>query len=507
MSLQNTTNPNPIIIIGLASGLPNPASIAAGDFFYATDTDTLYICNIATSGSRFWGIAGAGITNAAVDIFVNPTTGVDTNPGTLALPVLTLKQAMVLATVNRSTVSTTIHLAAGTYTQPADLVLDVPFPLPGALPLRIVGALTSLGTFTATGGTTGAISPLAAGTITGAFVNHAFKKAFGTFLAGSANPGARFPISDNSVGTVTANTIFSSVPLNNDQFSVATNGAIVAVTDSLTFVGGPLLLDSIQFNVPSGTVLHKGVGLTYSNQYAQENGCYYLGGAGGVPNIQLAVVHVSGASNWAAAAVQPPCGCIYDGSGTTPAMGVLGGLRSTMSNFLGDTIAVSVGGRTIPGIQSIGFLNLHQLVGASCASASDGGNYFAFEGIYTGMVAGTGITGIGPGCIAARNGSTIDLLFCDFEGSGGGGVPLISCDQSKAALSNVTGTNTAASVVLSLLSASSASVTGITCTDASAASKAQVGGNAATTTISGAVAPTTDLAAAAPQLCLVGAPT
>jgi hypothetical protein len=498
-------NPTPHAFFGTTAQLPSPAAGAGqmhnGDFAITEDDDIVrFVAGGDGNGPRRYITIGGTINAGATDIFADSTLGNDANPGTAALPVQTYRQAWVLAWQRPSLVAGTIHLAGGTYALGVNPHIWVPPAVGGSQPWRVIGTPTLIGTFTATAGTAQNTVTPAYGTVSALLPPPGvLNNLLGRWITG-ANAGKRFMVIANTGVALTWQGQSGAPIVAGDQFVVEDPRNTQFIwTGSFTYLGAALIETNVGYTVPLGSQ-NNSTGLVYQTQQSQANGVYYASDASGFSSISFGHDATHGASLFDPN--EHPCPCTYDGTlgalfvnltGLVPAR-----YRLTNANALGVQFAADSAGQTL-------LMNGVHTLNGGAVGVTGGANAQLFSGIYSNLVSSS-ISSVGPGSIGARQGSNLVAQNCNIAGSGIGGIPVISLDQSDGEFRNITGANVAASDVFSLRSGSSAECTTSTFTNVGGTSNIVLGG--ATTTLAAVqAASVTDIAAGAPELCSMGPPT
>lgn len=170
MTLQNATQQNPKVIVGLAANRPNPVGLSGGTIFFASDTGVVSIVGISVTGTRSWDSASGsalkfwgGAAASRSTVFAGDTLPtVTTSQATaiqypipfactaMALRVFSLSNTFAdVATFtifkNGSATGITLNVPAGGTGQVADLVHSAPFAVGDTVDLQITSGFASGG--------------------------------------------------------------------------------------------------------------------------------------------------------------------------------------------------------------------------------------------------------------------------------------------------------------------------------------------------------------------------
>jgi hypothetical protein len=170
MTLQNATQQDPKVIVGLAANRPNPVGMPGGTIFFASDTGVVSVVGISITGTRSWdpasgsamkfwgGAAASRSTVFAGDTLPTVTTLQATAiqyPISFACTVMALRvfslsntfADVATFTIFKNGVATTITLnvTAGSTGQFSDLVHSASFAPGDTVDLQITSGFASGG--------------------------------------------------------------------------------------------------------------------------------------------------------------------------------------------------------------------------------------------------------------------------------------------------------------------------------------------------------------------------
>lgn len=422
------TQNEPKVLVGLRSERPNPSGMQVGYQYLTTDTGELFVVkNVSNVLAWAW----VGEIPTGLQVYVNATTGIDTNPGTSSAPLRTLQAALDLVSQVQWRGAATIFLQAGTY--PLAGLLNVPGSISGE-PILLQGAMadSGLGTRTATvGGTVGS------GAVFGTIVDQAGGltvdawRGYVLRITSGAESGREFLIDSNTADTFTIVGTASGGPYTSGTFVVEKPSVLIESTtgtlDIRSHTGRIVTARHIQFtgaNALSSTFRLRGVQLMHSACWFESFGVVlaeYFGAMGTIP--------AAGAGYITDPGIKQVIGSFFNTNVASAALranrdGVYDMTRSLINGYQGDL-------NTTSGTQ---FVNSSvRRFGVRC----NNGSVVAFSGTRiqgVAAIAGSRATG----AILVDGGSTVSLANVDVSNTTGANANALAVVQD-ARVTSMTG--------------------------------------------------------------------